>query len=216
MRVGVYIDGLNLYYGGQHLCGGYERGWRWHDVSALANRLISRNPRWAAQEAAAHRIVYCTAIFVGEENFSTRHQQETYLAALRATGRIVVEEGTFVARHVSGQTTTGGVRMTIKVYEEKGSDVNVASHLLIDLHTDQIDAAVLIANDSDLRLPAQHAREHLPLGTVNPRGTPTAQALRGRPNDGTGGHWWYSLTSDDFFACQLPKIVGGHRWPPGW
>ena len=61
MRVGVYIDGLNLYYGGRRLCGRYERSWRWHDVTALADRLISRNPRWTAQGAAAHRIVYCTA-----------------------------------------------------------------------------------------------------------------------------------------------------------
>ena len=216
MRVGVYIDGLNLYYGGQQLCGRSERSWRWHDVTALADRLISRNARWAAQGAVAHRIVYCTAIFVGEENFRSPHQQETYLAALRATGRVVVEEGAFVTRKVSGQSTKGGVRMTIKVYEEKGSDVNVASHLLIDLHTDQIDAAVLITNDSDLRLPAQHARQHLPLGTVNPRGTPTAQALRGWPNDGTGGHWWYSLTADDFFNCQLPEAVGEHRRPRDW
>jgi len=34
----------------------------------------------------------------------------------------------------------------------------VAPHLLIDIHTEAIDAAVLVSNDGDLRLPAQHAR----------------------------------------------------------
>jgi hypothetical protein len=42
--------------------------------------------------------------------------------------------------------------------EEKGSDVNVASHLLVDVLTDRIDAAVVISNDSDLRFPVQFAR----------------------------------------------------------
>jgi uncharacterized LabA/DUF88 family protein len=34
--------------------------------------------------------------------------------------------------------------------EEKGSDANVASHLLLDVLDDQVDAAVVISNDSDL------------------------------------------------------------------
>ena len=120
VRIGVYIDGLNLFYGGQRLCGRDERGWRWLDVGALADRLVGRNRGWAAQGAAVHRIAYCTAVFDGEENFSTRHQQETFLAALRTTGRVVVEEGTFVIRQVSGQSTRGGARIAVKVHEEKG------------------------------------------------------------------------------------------------
>jgi hypothetical protein len=34
--------------------------------------------------------------------------------------------------------------------EEKGSDVNVASHLLVDVLTSVVDAAVVVSNDSDL------------------------------------------------------------------
>ncbi|MGD8166690.1 hypothetical protein ACEXOS_005665 [Herbiconiux sp. P16] len=34
--------------------------------------------------------------------------------------------------------------------EEKGSDVNVASHLLIDVLEKRVDAAVVVSNDSDL------------------------------------------------------------------
>jgi hypothetical protein len=37
--------------------------------------------------------------------------------------------------------------------EEKGSDVNVATHLLTDVCEQKIDAAVVISNDSDLALP---------------------------------------------------------------
>lgn len=68
----------------------------------------------------------------------------------------------------------------------------------------------------DLRLPAQHARTCVPTGTVNPRGGSTARHLRGEPNDGVGGHWWYRLTAEDFFRHQLPEVVGGARKPAGW
>ena len=35
--------------------------------------------------------------------------------------------------------------------EEKATDVNVASHLLFDVLTSRMDAAIVISNDSDLR-----------------------------------------------------------------
>jgi hypothetical protein len=47
---------------------------------------------------------------------------------------------------------------TVSTFEEKGSDVNVASRLLIDVLTDRIDAAIVFSNDSDLRFPLEQAR----------------------------------------------------------
>lgn len=163
-----------------------------------------------------HRLVYCTALIRGEVDPDGRHCQEAYLAALRADDRITIELGHFALRKVHRQAGEDGVRETREVPNEKGSDVNVASHLLIDIHTEAIDAAVLVSNDGDLRLPAQHARIHVPTGTANPRGRSTARHLRGEPNDGVGGHWWYRLTAEDFFDDQLPEVVGGVRKPAGW
>jgi hypothetical protein len=54
--------------------------------------------------------------------------------------------------------------------EEKGSDVNVAAHLLTDALDGRIDGAVVISNDSDLALPIRQVRERIPLGLVNPSG----------------------------------------------
>lgn len=117
---------------------------------------------------------------------------------------------------VHGVDSKTGSHASIETQEEKGSDVNLASHLLIDLHTGQIDAAVLITNDSDLHLPARHARSSIPVGTVNPRGTHTASGLRGNRDQGPGGHWWYRLAADDFRACQLPITIAGCRRPSTW
>lgn len=51
---------------------------------------------------------------------------------------------------------------TTRRVEEKGSDVNVATRLLQDVLTGQVDAAVIVSNDSDLALPATVARQHMP------------------------------------------------------
>jgi len=63
--------------------------------------------------------------------------------------------------------------------EEKGSDVNVAAHLLLDVLGGAVDAAVLISNSSDLAFPVKAARLRVPVGLVNPRDTPTAGVLQG-------------------------------------
>ncbi len=51
--------------------------------------------------------------------------------------------------------------------EEKGTDVNVASHLLVDVLTNRVDAVVVISNDSDLEYPVSFARTRVPVGVIN-------------------------------------------------
>jgi hypothetical protein len=100
--------------------------------------------------------------------------------------------------------------------EEKGSDVNVAAHLLLDLVQQRADAAVVISNDSDLAFPVAQARDLVPVGLVNPtRGYP-AGALNDSPTRGVGGHWWCRLAAADLVQAQLPDPVGGITRPSGW
>jgi hypothetical protein len=47
--------------------------------------------------------------------------------------------------------------------EEKGSDVNLASHLLLDAFRQDFDEALVTFNDSDLRTPVQIVRKELKL-----------------------------------------------------
>jgi len=100
--------------------------------------------------------------------------------------------------------------------EEKGSDVNVAAHLLLDLMHQRIDAAVVVSNDSDLAFPVTEARHLVHVGLVNPTPSYPAGALNGDRSDGVGGHWWYQLTVEDLVAAQLPAVVGKLTRPPGW
>jgi hypothetical protein len=39
--------------------------------------------------------------------------------------------------------------------EEKGSDVNVGAHLLLDILQGDVEAAIVVSNDSDLSVPSR-------------------------------------------------------------
>ena len=54
--------------------------------------------------------------------------------------------------------------------EEKGSDVNLASHLLVDGFRDRYEVAAVITNDSDLTTPIKMVRDELrkTVGILNP------------------------------------------------
>ena len=105
---------------------------------------------------------------------------------------------------------------TVRKREEKGSDVNVAAHLLSDVLQGKVDAAIVVSNDSDLALPIRIAREHVPTGLINPGSNPVAGALKGSPSDGVGRHWWRRLSPSDLQACQLPDVVDGISKPNTW
>jgi hypothetical protein len=63
--------------------------------------------------------------------------------------------------------------------EEKGSDVNIATHLINDGYKKLYEAAVLVTNDSDLLEPIKIVRKELglPVGILNPHKNPTSRVL---------------------------------------
>ena len=92
--------------------------------------------------------------------------------------------------------------------EEKGSDVNVAAQLLIDVLGGAVDAALIISNDSNLRFPVDQARQHVPVGVLHPSRNYLAGDVRGGASAGAGRHWWANLTQ--------PTSGGGSPLPPRW
>jgi len=159
--VGVYIDGYNLYYGGRGLLGGAGLpGWKWLNLRQLSQDILAAQSGWT--DPRADRVVYCTARIRGANNQSGSRDQDTYLRALRAHSAVdVIEYGTYVTRVATNPLATRdrkgrpvlvrpdwpvmvqndvgqpmpGARFMVSVArrEEKGSDVNVAAHLLVDV-----------------------------------------------------------------------------------
>lgn len=100
--------------------------------------------------------------------------------------------------------------------EEKGTDVNLATHLLLDVLQGEVDAVIVISNDSDLALPIRVARVSVPVGVANPAAGPLAGRLRGDRLEGARGHWWRRIDRSDYRACRVPERVGGLCRPDGW
>jgi hypothetical protein len=247
MRVGLYVDGFNVYYGAREHCGRSKPGWRWLDLCSLGRDLIDPD-LWTA--AHIDRFTYCTAERTREGDASSLADQLVYIAALKAHGgathtsvvlgkyaprtktgilvtpdrkpiRVVSPGSSHIApwlpvREIIGASGATELLASISTFEEKGSDVNVASHLLIDVLTHQIDAAIVLSNDSDLEVPIKYARTLIPVGTVNPGAGATPVSLRGNSSDGVGRHWWRRLAKQDFKAHQLPDPIGQHVKPISW
>lgn len=217
MRVGVYVDGFNLYYGARRQMG-KSPGWRWLNIRALVEDVVYAQRGWP--DAEIGRIVYCTAHIDAAHNSSGHVEQDVYLKALLATqsidhiefgkyvtgvrqrplavkGRrkgstpvLVTSQWPLMVQSTLGEPVRDALFMVSTLHqEEKGTDVNIASHLLVDVLTGAVDAAVVVSNDSDLKLPVHFARDRLPIGHINPAGGYFAGDLTGNPDDGVGRHW---------------------------
>ena len=138
LKTNVYVDGYNLYYGAL-------RGtlYKWLD---LDNLFKSRYPHNDIQ-----KIKYFTARMHARNDPGKRTRQAFYWRALRTFNRIEIIEGSFQTNKVRMPLVTPPPN-TVEVWktEEKGSDVNLAVHLLNDAHNGDYEVAIVVSNDSDL------------------------------------------------------------------
>ncbi len=162
MKINVYIDGFNFYYAA-------VRGtpYKWLDLRRLCECCFPND--------SIHRIKYFTAHVKARTNdLQQPARQQTYLAALRTIPGVTVHLGSFRSRTkmvvVSESDPLAGTYVLASVTEEKGSDVNLATELLMDGFRGDYEAAVVISDDSDLIAPVRAVRQNLklPVGILSP------------------------------------------------
>lgn len=171
LRAHVYVDGFNLYYGSLQ-----GTPYKWLDLSALCSR--------AFPQFTIEKIWYFTADVPGlPADPATTYRQRQYLRALATLPNVEVKKGFFRLRERKQQRvaplyppnphmpnpSNGWVNVWRK--EEKGSDVNLATALLIDAAaTDHFEHAWVISNDSDLAWPVERVQSEygLPIGVLRP------------------------------------------------
>ncbi len=172
MRTRVYIDGFNLYYG--CLKGSPNK---WLNPHALCCNLLPRN-----QIDLVH---YFTAKVSARPNDPDQpSRQQTYFRALNTVPQVAIHLGHFLSHAVTMPDAAAWeqgrylARTVIKT-EEKGSDVNLATWLLMDAFDDKFDCAVIVSNDSDLKGPIHQVRNRFgkTIGILNPQQN-VSQALR--------------------------------------
>jgi hypothetical protein len=165
-RTNVYIDSWNLYFGCLK-----NTPYRWLNVAEMCR--LSLPAHYHVQ-----RIRFFTARVSarpgGDPHGPVR--QGTLFRALQTLPTLTMHFGTFLVSTPIMPLVTplaDGTRFVqvIKT-EEKGSDVNLATHLLVDAFDNDFDAAVIVSDDSDLvepiRIVRQKLRRHVTV--LSPRG----------------------------------------------
>jgi uncharacterized LabA/DUF88 family protein len=167
MKTNIYVDGFNLYYGALK-----GTPYKWLNVAKLCQALLPKNQ--------IHRIKYFTAHVNPRPNDPAKHiKQQAYFRALRTLPNLEIILGHFLTQKcvmpLAGQHEGHPKFVKVIKTEEKGSDVNLAVHLLNDGHKRDYEVAVLITNDSDLLEAIRIVRYELrlPVGILNPYPRPS-------------------------------------------
>jgi NYN domain len=182
MRTIIYVDGFNLYFRLLEK----RPALKWLNIKTLAEKLLK----------PINRIVgvrYYTAHVSGRIDPGAPARQQIYLGALRTVPEISVHMGAFLLSkkfaglvhppefrpRIALPTPWPDVVKVIKV-EEKGSDVNLACHLLLDAFQNNFDVAAVLSNDSDLVEPIRIVTQIIrkPVGLLSPVSNPNPELSR--------------------------------------
>lgn len=190
----VYVDGFNLYYSLK------KHNAKWLDIEALCKKLLTKND--------VVSIKYFTAKVsnrVGDLNVHIR--QNTYLRALKTNPKIEIIYGHFLNSSVwmvpvSEEGKAKPQRIRVIKTEEKGSDVNIASHLLVDGFQNKYEVAAVITNDSDLKLPIDLVRTTLnkKIGIICPQENPSKELQK-------VATFFKVIKPQTYLDCQFPEKI---------
>ena len=220
MKTNVYIDGFNLFYG--RLKG---TPFKWLDLQNFCEIALPK--------LDVSQVNYFTAkLHVRPTNPEQHQKQLTYLRAIATRPKVEVHLGTFLTsvirqplvdvdpitgrwefekdQHPRLKTDESGniIHATVLKTEEKGSDVNLASHLLKDAFTGACECAVIISNDSDLLTPVRMARETcgLRVGLISPR-------ARGSNELRSLANFSFPIREHLLSRSQLPTLLHDQHGP---
>jgi hypothetical protein len=158
----AYVDGFNLYYRALK-----RTPHKWLNLDSFLTTVYPGN-RFTL-------IRYFTAkVKPHPGDPDQRIRQDIYLRALQTLDNVRIHFGHFTSHQVNLPLAASkpGKAKFAKVIksEEKGSDVNLAAHLVNDAHLGVFDLAIVVTNDSDLVEPIRIVTQQvgLPVGVLNP------------------------------------------------
>lgn len=195
----VYFDGFALY---KALLQRTHPEYKWLDLVGLASLLFPQ------------RDVIAVKFFTAQlkpltNNPKIAQRQLVYWDALRATG-VEIIEGKFrfnrqwLPYHPERLDSDGRVEtVCVKRPEEKGTDVALASHLILDAIDNKADSYAIATNDSDLAGPVQMLSERgKSIALISVAGTGYNKAF-----DAAGIETVRQVRRGTLAAAQLPHTV---------
>lgn len=193
VRTYVYIDAFNLYYGALA-----NTSYKWLDLEKLCDGMLS-------EKFKVERIKYFTAMVKpSKADPGQPARQQAYIKALGTLPRVEIIRGHFLVEESRLRTVAPPhARVLVEKENEKGSDVNLATHLLCDGYENAYDVAVVVTGDSDQVLPIKMVREKLgkDVGVINPQSRPSAELQK-------AASFYYGTIRPNFLAtCQFPETM---------
>ena len=209
LKTNIYVDGFNLYYRALK-----DTPFRWLDLRKLAETLFPRD--------TIKRVCYFTArLDARPSNPAQPQRQQAYLRALATLPDFETYYGSFrsgikhrpLAEPLPGLPT----HVLVRDSEEKGSDVNLATRLLVDGFKGEYEQAVVVSNDADFASAMRYVRDDLGLRVtlVNP------DARNASPRElAEAATYVKRLWKSHLRRSQLPDTVtdevGDITKPVGW
>ena len=209
MITNVYIDGFNLYYRALK-----DSPFRWLDLRKLAETLFPQD--------SINRVCYFTArLDVRPGNPGQAQRQLIYLRALGTQPGFDVHFGVFrsgVKRRPLAEPTPGlPSYVLVRDSEEKGSDVNLATRLLVDGFNGEYEQAVVVSNDADFAGAMRYVRDDLGLRVTLVNPDPRNSSPRELADAATYvKRLWKSHLRRSLFPDALSDDVGVIRKPEAW
>ncbi len=142
-RVIVYADGFNLYFGIKEA--GLENC-KWLDIHQLILGLIKPDQELILIKYFTSRV---------SNNPDKQKRQSTYIEALETKG-IKIYYGHYQSNTINCKRC-GNIWPS---YNEKMTDVNIATQMLVDVYKNAFDMAMLVSGDSDLVPPIKAIHEN--------------------------------------------------------
>jgi len=205
----VDIDGFNLYYRALK-----DTPFRWLDLRKLAETLFPRD--------SINRVSYFTArLDVRPGNPNQPRRQLIYLRALATLPGFDAYCGVFrsgVKRRPLVEPVVGlPSHVLVRDSEEKGSDVNLATRLLVDGFNGEYEQAVVMSNDADFAGAMRYVRDDLGLRVTLVNPDPKTSSPRELADAAT---YVKRLWRSHLRRSQLPDMmrdeVGIITKPAGW
>ena len=205
----LYIDGFNLYYRALK-----DTPFRWLDLRKLAKTLFPND--------SINRVCYFTArLNARPGNPGQRQRQQAYLRALATLPSFDPYYGVFrsgVKRRPLAEPLPGlPTHVLVRDSEEKGSDVNLATRLLVDGFNGEYEQAGVVSNDADFAAAMRYVQDDLGLRVTLVNPDPKNSSPRELADAAT---YVKRLWKSHLRRSQLPGIlrdeVGVITKPPEW
>jgi uncharacterized LabA/DUF88 family protein len=146
-KVIIYVDGFNFYYGLKAIAS-RDHKWKkfyWLDIVAFFEKMLSEN-----QELV--RVNYFSA---RPHDINASKRQDLFFSANKLNPRFRLILGKYLKKDI----TCNRCGNIIHSYEEKETDVRIATQIISDVYKNNCDITVIVSADSDMLPSVEVIRE---------------------------------------------------------